>query len=214
MPVCGHEGMPIFVKNRLSTGGWVFFAVMLSAAFRFAGCPSSSTDAKKRSGSVHNAVSGELDTPHRSLCRPGRVHLLSGVERSVDRPWQDSSVHSEGCDRHSLSHDGRVQEFVALCRGELVQSFLYNPLMLVYLLLSSIPWQFCFTSGLTESGLCFVCDCMDVECFSADWLGGKVCAGKAILVSSMAGCAGPRLLRPGSGLAPDSALQSFYAAYL
>ena len=30
---------------------------------------------------------------------------------------------------------GGYRSFVALCRGELVQSFLYNPLMLVYLLL-------------------------------------------------------------------------------
>ena len=37
---------------------------------------------------------------------------------------------------------GGCRSFVALCRGEFVQSFLYNPLMLVYLLL------FCYSMGI------------------------------------------------------------------
>jgi hypothetical protein len=32
-PICGHEGMPLLVKNKLSTGGWIFFAVMLVCCF-------------------------------------------------------------------------------------------------------------------------------------------------------------------------------------
>jgi hypothetical protein len=37
---------------------------------------------------------------------------------------------------------GGYRSFLALCRGEFVQSFLYNPLMLVYLLL------FCYSMGV------------------------------------------------------------------
>jgi hypothetical protein len=37
---------------------------------------------------------------------------------------------------------GGCRSFVALCRGEFVQSFLYNPLMLVYLML------FCYSMGI------------------------------------------------------------------
>jgi hypothetical protein len=37
---------------------------------------------------------------------------------------------------------GGYRSFVALCRGEFVQSFLYNPLMLVYLLL------FCYSMAV------------------------------------------------------------------
>src|SRR5208337_3825877 len=37
---------------------------------------------------------------------------------------------------------GGYRSFIALCRGEFVQSFLYNPLMLVYLLL------FCYSMGI------------------------------------------------------------------
>ena len=37
---------------------------------------------------------------------------------------------------------GGYRSFVALCRGEFVQSFLYNPLLLVYLLL------FCYSMGV------------------------------------------------------------------
>ena len=37
---------------------------------------------------------------------------------------------------------GGYRSFVALCRGDFVQSFLYNPLMLVYLLL------FCYSMGI------------------------------------------------------------------
>ena len=32
-PLCGHEGMPILVKSKLSTGGWIFFAAMLLCCF-------------------------------------------------------------------------------------------------------------------------------------------------------------------------------------
>jgi hypothetical protein len=37
---------------------------------------------------------------------------------------------------------GGYRSFLALCRGEFVQSFLYNPLMLVYVLL------FCYSMGV------------------------------------------------------------------
>lgn len=32
-PFCGNEGTPFLVKNKLSTGGWIFFAAMLIVCF-------------------------------------------------------------------------------------------------------------------------------------------------------------------------------------
>ncbi len=32
-PYCGHEGMPYVERKKLSTGGWVLFAVLLLVCF-------------------------------------------------------------------------------------------------------------------------------------------------------------------------------------
>jgi hypothetical protein len=83
---------------------------------------------------------------------------------------------------------GGYRSFVALCRGEFVQSFLYNPLMLVYLLL------FCLFNGSSFSSVDSPeaagpqsLHCMAVVRFAADRLGGEVCSWKAILVIAAAG---------------------------
>ena len=140
-PFCGSEGTPLLVKNKLSTGGWIAFAALLIAAFRFAGCPSSSMGAKRRSGSARNAVSGELDTPYHPL--PPWAHSFSiwhGMRRGSR--MAGFPLHPEGLRLHSLPTTGGYRSFLALCRGELIQSFFYNPMMPVYLML------FCYSMAV------------------------------------------------------------------